>query len=91
MLRSSCCDPLKQRSEAALTGQTMEGRGHRDGLISAIRCYRAMDGADVETRRALWRAAVKYSGKDREARRLGEPLRASLHAPLVGMARDGGV
>jgi hypothetical protein len=67
----------------------MEGRGNRDGLISAFRCLDAMEGEDEITRRLLWRNAVKYAGKDREARKVGEPLRASLHAPLVGMARDG--
>ena len=42
----------------------------RDGIECALRCYRAMDGADEETRRSLWRAAVRYAGRDRERRGL---------------------
>lgn len=37
-----------------------------DGWIAARRCVEAMvEVQDVETRRSLWRAAVRYAQKDR--------------------------
>jgi hypothetical protein len=64
----------------------------RDGLISAFRCLAAMEGEDEITRRLLWRNAVKYAGKDREAQGRRGP-RASLRAlgVPVGVPRDLGV
>jgi hypothetical protein len=80
-----------RRTVAVARGHMDERRDtERDGWISACRSLEAMGGTEDETtRRLLWRNAVKLAAKDRETRRLGEPLRASLHAPLVGMARDG--
>ena len=55
-----------------------------DGLIAAQHCLEAMDGQDLETRQALWRAACRYAEKGRDARsRLAG--RASLQA--VGSGR----
>ena len=39
-----------------------------DGLIAARHCLEAMDGQDLETRQALWRAACRYAEKGRDAR-----------------------
>lgn len=60
-----------------------------DGRMQARRCLEAMAGQDVDTRRSLWRAAVKFSRKSRAeagglefsdsrshayGHRLGEPI-----------------
>lgn len=55
----------------------MEGR---DGITQAMRCIRAMDGQDDETRKALWRAAIRYANRDREASADWERADAPLHA-----------
>lgn len=42
----------------------MEDR-RTDALISRDRCLEAIVGADLETGRALWRAAARYNERDR--------------------------
>jgi len=50
----------------------MEAHRPTQAMIAALRCWQAMrETQDEETRRSLWRAAVKYGRKAREdARRL---------------------
>jgi len=50
------------------------------GREQAMMCVRAMRGRDAETRRALWRAALRFNSRDAEA---GEKAPASL--PRLGL------
>lgn len=46
--------------------------GRDDGRVQMRRCLEAMtQTADIETRRSLWRAAVRYSQRDRGERPAG--------------------
>lgn len=63
----------------------MELEGHHDGREDAKtardRALGAIVGAkDFSTQRSLWKAALKYNLRDREARDRREGLRASLLA-----------
>lgn len=56
----------------------------RDAMIAARRCVEAAaETDDVKTRRALWKAALRYHQRVREERMAGEfhPLLTPTHAP----------
>lgn len=60
-----------------------------DGREQAIRCVRAMQGQDVETRAALWALALRYMRKSRDARAEGgAPAslpRGEMGSPCAGL------
>lgn len=79
--------PCLRRVAAALIGRVdgqmeVSRNTSSDGWIAARRCIEAMAGQDDETRRSLWRAAVKYMQKYREGR-----AGLEVHAPLAGHAQ----
>lgn len=47
-----------------------------DGRSQAIRCVDAMDGQDELTRASLWKAAVRYSQRDRGGERAADWMAA---------------
>ena len=61
------------------------GGGRTDAAISRDRCLQAIVGADFETARSLWRAALRYNGRCRR-----EAAGLEFSTPLAGFAVGSG-
>lgn len=58
--------------------------GRNDALIARDRCLQALvESEDLETRRSLWRAAIRYNERDRTSRPSG------LDFARPALAREG--
>lgn len=63
----------------------MEVTRELDGKIARDRCLNAMaECEDVETKRALWRAALRYNRREESETRQADEAAASLARPLEG-------
>lgn len=61
----------------------------RDALIARDRVLAAIAGTDLETGRALWKAALRYHRRARVADASGLERNQGARLPRVGEARHG--